>query len=290
MTRRGLGRGLGALIPGSDKTAEATEIAEKERIMKLDLESIVPNKNQPRSRFKDDTLDELAESIKEFGVLQPIIVRKIDDQERYEIIAGERRYRASQKNGLSTIPAMIVGNVDDTSSLEMALIENIHRDNLSPMEQAYCYKQLIDEFNITHEEMSKKIGKSRTSITNTMRLLSLPLEVQKLLDDDMITEGHARAILGLEGMEEQIKLAKKAAEKGMSVREVERLVEKQKKATGSSGRKKTLQFSKIPKITGQLSQYLESPVKITMGRKKGRIDIEFGSIRDLERIVGKIIG
>ena len=289
MTRRGLGRGLGALIPGSDKT-EAQEISERERIMQLDLDSIVSNKNQPRSRFKDDTLEELAESIKEFGVLQPIIVRKIDSEERYEIIAGERRFRASQKNGLSTIPAMILEDVDDTSSLEMALIENIHRDNLSPMEQAYCYKQLIEEFNITHQEMSKKIGKSRTAITNTLRLLTLPLEVQKLLDEDIITEGHARAILGLEGMEEQIKMAKRVAQKGMSVREAEGLVEKQKQAKAGSGRRKTLQFSKIPKISGQLSEYLESPVKITMGKKKGRIDIEFGTIRDLERIVGKIIG
>ena len=290
MTRRGLGRGLGALIPGSDKTAEPQETPIKERVMKLDLESIVPNKNQPRSRFKDSTLDELAESIREFGVLQPIIVRKMGDEEKYEIIAGERRLRATQKNGFSTIPALVVEDVDDTSSLEMALIENIHRDNLSPMEQAYCYKQLIDEFRITHQEMSRRIGKSRTAITNTMRLLTLPLEVQKLLDDDMITEGHARAILGVNSMEEQIKVAKKAAEKGLSVREVESLVEKQKQETGTSSREKILQFSKLPRISEQLAEYLDSPVRVAMGKKKGKLEIEFGTIRDLERIVGKIIG
>jgi ParB family chromosome partitioning protein len=290
MTRRGLGRGLGALIPGSEKTAEPQEAPSKERVMKLSLESIVHNKNQPRSRFKDDTLDELAESIRQFGVLQPIIVRKVPDGTKYEIIAGERRFRASQKSGQSTIPALVAEDVDDTSSLEMALIENIHRDNLSPMEQAYCYKQLIEEFNITHQEMSKRIGKSRAAITNTMRLLSLPLEVQKLLDDDLITEGHARAILGIEGMEEQIKLAKKAADRGMSVREVESLVEKQKQEKGGSSRRNTLQFTKVPRITEQLSQYLDSPVRISIGKKKGKIDIEFGTIRDLERIVGKIIG
>jgi len=290
MTRRGLGKGLGALIPGSDKKGEPQEIPAKERVMQLELERIVPNKNQPRSRFKDQSLDELAESIKEFGVLQPIIVRKISGDDKYEIIAGERRFRATQKNNLSTIPALLIEDIDDISSLEMALIENIHRENLSSMEQAYCYKQMIDEFNITHQEISKRIGKSRAAITNTMRLLALPLEVQKLLDEKIIAEGHARPILGVEGMEDQIKIARKAAEKGMSVREVERLVEKLKKEDSPSNRWKPLQFSKIPKISDHLTEYLDSPVKITIGKKKGKINIEFGVIKDLERIVGKIIG
>jgi ParB family transcriptional regulator, chromosome partitioning protein len=158
------------------------------------------------------------------------------------------------------------------------------------MEQAYCYKQLIDEFNITHQQMSKRIGKSRTAITNTMRLLTLPLEVQKMLDDNLIAEGHARAVLGVEGMEEQIKIARKAAEKGLSVREVEKLVEKEKKGDSPSSTGKTVQFSKIPKILEQLCRYLDSPVSINMGKKKGRIDIEFSTLADLERIVGKIIG
>ncbi len=290
MTRRGLGKGLGAIIPGSDKKGEPQEIPAKERVMQLELERIVPNKNQPRSRFKDQSLDELAESIKEFGVLQPIIVRKISGDDKYEIIAGERRFRATQKNNLSTIPALLIEDIDDISSLEMALIENIHRENLSSMEQAYCYKQMIDEFNITHQEISKRIGKSRAAITNTMRLLALPLEVQKLLDEKIIAEGHARPILGVEGMEDQIKIARKAAEKGMSVREVERLVEKLKKEDSPSNRWKPLQFSKIPKISDHLTEYLDSPVKITIGKKKGKINIEFGVIKDLERIVGKIIG
>ena len=290
MARRGLGRGLGALIPGTSQAQEEKEGIRKGRVMDLKLDSIVPNKNQPRSRFKDNTLDELAESIKEFGVLQPIIVRKSGDEEKYEIIAGERRCRATKKNGLETIPALIVEDVDDTSSLEMALIENIHRENLSPMEQAYCYKQLIDEFNITHQEMSKRIGKSRTAITNSLRLLTLPLEVQKLLDDDIISEGHARALLGISSMEEQIKIAKKVADKGMSVREVENLVDRQKQKNNDPDRKETLQFARIPNITEKLSRYLDSPVKITMGKKKGKIDIEITTIADLERVVGKIIG
>lgn len=288
MARRGLGRGLGALIPNVDKTRE--EGPKKERVMELLLDDIVPNKNQPRSKFKDETLDELAESIKEFGVLQPIIVRIIDGEDKYEIIAGERRYRATKKNGITTIPALVIEEVDDTASLEMALIENIHRDNLSPMEQAYCYKQLIDEFDITHQEMSKRIGKSRAAITNTLRLLTLPLEVQKLLDDDNISEGHARALLGLGNREDQIKVGKKIAEKGMSVREVEKLVDKQKQNQDTASERKTLQFNKIPRITQQLSEHLETQVRINIGKKKGKIEIEFDNIKDLERVVGKIIG
>jgi ParB family transcriptional regulator, chromosome partitioning protein len=290
MARRGLGRGLGALIPGTDRTREAEGEKGKDRVMELRLDAIVPNRNQPRSSFNDNTLDELAESIREFGLLQPIIVRKIDNEDKYEIIAGERRYRATRKTGFDTIPAIVVDDVDDTSSLEMALIENIHRDNLRPVEQAYCYKQLIDEFDITHQELSKRIGKSRAAITNSLRLLSLPLEIQKLLDDGFISEGHARAILGIDTMEEQIKAANKIAEKGMSVREAEKLVERKKKSGGSSVKKKALQLSRIPEVSSRLSEYLGYPVSIIMGRKKGRINIEFGSTGELERIVEKIIG
>lgn len=288
MARRGLGRGLGALIPSIDKTRE--EGPKKERVMELLLDDIVPNKNQPRSKFKDETMDELAESIKEFGVLQPIIVRIIEGEDKYEIIAGERRYRATKKNGINTIPALVIENVTDTASLEMALIENIHRDNLSPMEQAYCYKQLIDEFEITHQEMSKRIGKSRTAITNILRLLTLPLEVQKLLDDDSISEGHARALLGLTSKEEQIKTGKKIAKKGMSVREVEKLVDGLKQTPDTTKERKALQFNKIPRITEQLSAHLETQVRINIGKKKGKIEIGFDNIRELERVVGKIIG
>ncbi|MCJ7665254.1 MAG: ParB/RepB/Spo0J family partition protein [Actinobacteria bacterium] len=288
MTRRGLGRGLGALIPSADKTPE--EGSRKGRVMELLLDDIVQNKNQPRSKFKDETLDELAESIKEFGVLQPIIVRYIDGEDKYEIIAGERRYRATKKNGITTIPALVVEEVNDIASLEMALIENIHRDNLSPMEEAYCYKQLIDEFDITHQEMSKRIGKSRTAVTNTIRLLMLPLEVQKLLDEDSISEGHARALLGLGSKEDQIRIGKKIAKKGMSVREAERLVENEKQSKDGTKNNKALQFKKIPIIIKQLSDHLETPVRINIGKRKGKIEIEFDNIRDLERVVGKIIG
>ena len=158
------------------------------------------------------------------------------------------------------------------------------------MEQAFSYKYLIEEFSITHNELSNKIGKNRVTITNTLRLLSLPLEVQKLLAEEKISEGHARAILSIKEKDVQIKVAKKAAALGLSVRDVERLVNLQKEKTDSGRIKKTLQFSKIPKITGQLSDHLDSPVKIIIGKKKGKIEIEFGTIGDLERVVRKIVG
>ena len=285
MARRGLGRGLGALIPSIDRPSES----ESNAIVELSLDKIIPNKNQPRNRFNEESLAELAESIKEFGVIQPIVVRRLDGEEKYEIVTGERRCRAIKKIGINTIPSIVVKDVDDISSLEMALIENLHRDDLRPMEKAYTFKQLIDEFKITHEQLSKRIGKSRVSITNSLRLLSLPPEVQKLIDEEKISEGHARSILAIEGKEEKVKIANLIVKKGLSVRDVERIAVKKREPAGDKEAKKVLQFSKLPEISQRMSEHLSTPVKITMGRKKGKIVIEFGSIRDLERIVGKIV-
>lgn len=285
MARRGLGRGLGALIPSIDRPSES----ESNAIVELPLDKIIPNKNQPRNRFNEESLTGLAESIKEFGVIQPIVVRRLDGEEKYEIVTGERRYRAIKKIGINTIPSIVVKDVDDRSSLEMALIENLHRDDLRPMEKAYTFKQLIDEFKITHEQLSKRIGKSRVSITNSLRLLSLPPEVQKLIDEEKISEGHARSILAIEGKEEKVKIANLIVKNGLSVRDVERIAVKKREPAGDKEAKKVLQFSKLPEISQRMSEYLSAPVKITMGRKKGKIVIEFGSIRDLERVVGKIV-
>ncbi|PIU28932.1 MAG: chromosome partitioning protein ParB [Candidatus Hydromicrobium americanum] len=285
MARRGLGRGLGALIPSIDRPSES----ESNAIVELPLDKIIPNKNQPRNRFNEESLAELAESIKEFGVIQPIVVRRLDGEEKYEIVTGERRCRAIKKIGINTIPSIVVKDVDDRSSLEMALIENLHRDDLKPMEKAYTFKQLIDEFKITHEQLSKRIGKSRVSITNSLRLLSLPPEVQKLIDEEKISEGHARSILAIEGKEEKVKIANLIVKNGLSVRDVERIAVKKREPAVDKEAKKVLQFSKLPEISQRMSEYLSAPVKITMGRKKGKIVIEFGSIRDLERIVGKIV-
>jgi ParB family chromosome partitioning protein len=285
MAKRGLGRGLGALIPSIGKPSES----ESNAIVELPLDEIVPNRNQPRSRFDDESLDELAESIKEFGVIQPIVVRRLDDEEKYEIVTGERRYRATKKTGINTIPSIVVTDVDDISSLEMALIENLHRDDLSPMEKAYTFKQLIDEFKITHEQLSRRIGKSRVSITNSLRLLSLPVEVQKLINEGKISEGHARLILTIDGEKERIKVANFIVKNDLSVRDVERIAGKRREPAAGKKVRKVLQLSKLPEISQKLSEYLNAPVKITMGRKKGKIIMEFGSIRDLERIVGKIV-
>ena len=285
MVRRGLGRGLGALIPSIDRPSES----ESNAIVELPLDKIIPNKNQPRNRFNDESLAELAESIKEFGVIQPIVVRMLDGEEKYEIVTGERRYRATKKIGINTIPSIVVTDVDDISSLEMALIENLHRDDLSPMEKAHTFKQLIDEFKITHEQLSKRIGKSRVSITNSLRLLSLPLEVQKLINEERISEGHARSILAIDGEEGMIKIANLIVKNDLSVRDVERIAGRRRETARDKKSKKVLQLSKFPEISQRISEYLNAPVKITMSRKKGKIVIEFGSIRDLERVVGKIV-
>jgi len=259
MARRGLGRGLGALIPSSKES----QLSDKFRVMEIALTDIIPNKNQPRQNFSGQSLTELSDSIREFGVLQPILVRSIDGrEEKYEIIAGERRYRAAKLAGLERVPCIISEDIDDTSSVEMALIENIHRDDLSPMELAFTFRQLIDEFKITHEELSRRVGKSRAAITNSLRLLSLPVEVQKLVDEQKISAGHARTLLALSEQNQKTKETKK---------------------------KTILQPSKLPELSEKLSTHLGAPVRIKITQKRGKLEISFGSIKDLERIVDRIV-
>ncbi len=287
---RGLGRGLSALIPGAS-SRPYEDI--KTSVVDLKLSKIIPNKNQPRQSFNEESLNELAESIKEFGVIQPIIVRNIGNTDTYEIISGERRYKAAKMLGLDSIPSIINQNIDDISSLEMALIENIQRDDLTAIELAHCFKQLIEEFKLTHEELSKRIGKSRTAITNFLRLLLLPVEIQKLVAEGKLSAGHARALLGIENKEKQIQVANKVIENDLSVRTVEKIVSKIAKDVASDSKEKTaynLQFEKIPDIEAKISDYLEVPVSIKVGKKKGKIEIYFGSVKEFERIVSKIIG
>jgi ParB family chromosome partitioning protein len=285
MAKRGLGRGLNALIPSMGKPSES----ESNVIVELSLDSIVPNRNQPRNNFDDDSLNDLAESIKEFGVIQPIVVRKLNKKDKYEIIVGERRYRATKKTSINTIPSIIVKNVNDVSSLEMALIENLHRDDLNPMEKAYTFKQLIDEFKITHDKLSKRIGKSRASITNSLRLLSLPEEVQRLIGEGKLSEGHARSLLGIEE-EKRVRVANLIVKNGLSVRDVEKMAGRNKERKGSAAAKEVIQFSKLPEISRRMSEYLGANVNITIGRKEGKIVIEFATVKELERIAGKIFG
>ncbi len=285
MVRRGLGRGLNALIPSIDKSSEG----ESNTIVELSLDRIVPNKNQPRNIFNDDSLNELAESIKKFGIIQPIVVRRLSGGDKYEIITGERRYRAVKKIGINTIPSIIARDIDDRTSLEMALIENLQRDDLKPMEKAYTFKQLIDEFKITHDQLSKRIGKSRATITNFLRLLSLPAEIQKLIDEGKLSEGHARSLLPIEESE-RVKIANLIVKEGLSVRDVERIASRKNERSREIKIRKVEQLSKLPEISRRMTEYLNVPVKITMGRKKGKIIIEFGSIKGLERVVDKIFG
>jgi ParB family chromosome partitioning protein len=288
---RGLGRGLSALIPGAK--VKTPEDILGSRIIDLPLSKIIPNRNQPRHNFNEESLDELAESIREFGVIQPIIVRIAERGGMYEIISGERRFMAANKLGFNSIPCIINQNVDDISSLEMALIENIQRDDLTPIELSHTFKQLVEEFKLTHEELSKRIGKSRTAITNYLRLLLLPLEIQKLVDDEKLSAGHARALLGIESKEGQIQLAHKVIENDFSVRVVEKLVTKITKGETRVKQVKTsklLQFDKLPEIEMAVSDYLEAPVNIKLGKKKGKIEVFFGSVKEFERIVHKIIG
>jgi ParB family transcriptional regulator, chromosome partitioning protein len=292
---RGLGRGLSALIPGV--TTKPAEEKFENTILEIPLTKIVPNKNQPRKTFKDESIDDLADSIRTFGLIQPIIVRNLDRGGMYEIISGERRFRASKLLGLPTIPCIINHDIDDLASLEMALIENVQRDDLTPIEISHSYKQLIDEFKLTHEELSKRIGKSRASITNSIRLLLLPLEIQKMINEGALSAGHARALVSIENREAQISLAENIVKNDLSVRETEKLAGKViKQLSGETGvvgqtpkNDKILQFNKLPVIEKAVSDYLETPVNIKVSKNKGRIEIIFGSVKDFERIVYKII-
>lgn len=289
----GLGRGLSALIPVGTSATQEESIA-RNSIIEIPLDKIIPNKNQPRKVFSQESLTELADSIREFGIIQPIMVRKLDaDGQLYEIISGERRFRAAKILEMETINCILNQDIGDVASLEMALIENIQRDNLTSIELAHTFRQLVDEFKLTHEELSKRVGKSRSAITNSLRLLLLPVEVQKLIDSDKISTGHARALLGLENKKEQIKLANNIVENDLSVRETEKLINKinKKKVDPKPAEKqKLLQFDKLPEIEKRVSEYLETPVKIKVSKNKGTMEILFGSLKDFERIVGRIVG
>lgn len=288
---RGLGKGLSALIPGSD--SRVFEETAGLKMVELPVSKIIPNKNQPRHKFLKESLTELADSIKEFGLIQPIIVRSLNRGETFEIISGERRLRAAKMLDMQTIPCIVAREVDDLSSLEMALIENIQRDDLTPIELSHTFKQLIDEFSLTHEELSKRIGKSRVSITNYLRLLLLPVEVQKMVDEGKLSAGHARALLGLKDKKIQIEAAGLIVEKDLSVREAESLVNRKNHEESGNRREKVkgfLKFDKLPKVEKSISDYLEAPVNIKVGKTRGKIEIIFGSIKDFERIVKKVIG
>jgi ParB family chromosome partitioning protein len=275
----GLGKGLGALIPTGvgDVTGGLAE---------LPIASIRPNPQQPREHFDEEALAALAESIREVGVLQPVLVRSAD--EGYELIAGERRWRAARRVGLQTIPS-IIRVADDAAMLQQAIVENVQREQLNPMEEAAAYQQLIEDFSFTHDEVATRVGKSRATITNTLRLLQLPPAVQRYLQDGSLRMGHARALLGTPDRAFQEQLAKRCVAEDLSVREVEEAIRRREespatRAAAKSGEHGRLRPPGLLELEELLGDFLETRVRIAMGPRHGRVQIDFANLEDLERI------
>lgn len=290
--RGGLGRGLGALIPhvsgsatGGD-SGTATTVATA-RYRELSVDDISPNPRQPRSVFDEAALAELVNSIREVGVLQPVVVRETTPG-RYELVMGERRWRASRDAGLSTVPAIIKETRDD-ALLRDALLENLHRTDLNPLEEAAAYEQLLHEFGATHDQLAQRVGRSRSHVTNTIRLLHLAASVQRRVAAGVLSAGHARALLGLETLAAQEELATRIVAEGLSVRATEELVATHATAeTPAASRPPRGQRMHAPglvELSERLGDRLDTRVKVELGRRKGRIVVEFGSVDDLERIV-----
>lgn len=321
--RRGLGKGLGALIPDSPllgdgesgRSADShsanlsplyAELRENSpvepddemvdvpgaRYVEVPVTAISPNPRQPRRTFDEDALEELADSIREVGLLQPVVVRSVAPGQ-YELIMGERRWRASQRAGMSEIAA-IVRDTPDNDLLRDALIENLHRQQLDPLEEAAAYQQLLDDFGATHEQLAQKIGRSRPHISNTLRLLNLPPAVQKRVAAGVLSAGHARALLSLSDNDAQDRLASRIVAEGLSVRAVEEIVsigvDDQPKPRSSRGSSKQPTAPGLNRLANRLSDIFETRVKVEMGRHKGKIVVEFASFDDLDRIVNAMSG
>lgn len=280
-----LGRGLDALI-----STEAVRTQGSSTISEIPLDQIEPNPGQPRSLFDEESLRELAASIREIGIIQPITLRQTAEN-RFQIIAGERRWRASQMAGLKTIPAYI-RTIKDENVMEMALVENIQREDLNPIEISLAYEHLLETPGTTQEQVSQRVGKSRTAITNYLRLLKLPAQVQMALQKKEIDMGHARALLGIDSPSTQLKVFKEILKNGWSVRKVEEMVQHLKNGDDiESGKKKIQAKSQLPEEFGllrdRLSSFLETKVQLTCSSKgKGKISIPFDNEKDLERIMG----
>ena len=281
----GLGRGLDALIPQSVipteiKTSSGVITANRDEI---ELSNISANPKQPRTNFDDDQLTELALSIKEVGLLQPPVVRSIGNG-KYQLIMGERRFRAAKLAGLKTIP-VIIRQTSDDQLLREAIVENIHRSQLNPLEEAAAYQQLLNDFNYTHDELAVKLSKSRPVITNTMRLLNLPVSVQRRVAAGVISAGHARALLSLTDEKEIENLANRIVAEGLTVRAVEEIVASGgAKVKAGSVRSGKILAPKLKQISDDLADHLDTRVSVELGKKKGKIVIEFATIEDLERI------
>jgi ParB family transcriptional regulator, chromosome partitioning protein len=294
--KRGLGKGLGALIPTVPVTAAAdparalSEEGQPDDVGayfdEIPVGAITPNPRQPRQVFDSDALEELAASIQAVGLLQPVVVRKVMPG-HYELVMGERRWRAGELAGLSQIPAIVRETTND-DMLRDALIENLHREQLNPLEEAAAYQQLLEDFSATHEELARKVGRSRPHISNTIRLLSLPAGVQKRVAAGVLSAGHARALLAVDDLQAQEQLAHRIVAEGLSVRAVEEIV-----ALGAQAIKAPRQHEPRPKpvapalkdLADRLSDAFDTRVKVELGQRKGKIVVEFASLDDLERIV-----
>jgi ParB family chromosome partitioning protein len=307
--KKRLGRGLGSLLnansesfddakkqQGANKTQSVPDQSAKNvneptiepglRIWNLAIEKISPNSSQPRKDFEKEALMELAQSIKEQGIIQPITVRKKGD--RYEIIAGERRWRASQMAGLKEVPA-IVKNIDDQKTMELALIENLQREDLNPVEEAMGYQHLIDDYNLTQQDLATKVGKSRASITNSLRILVLPQDIKKMMRQGLLSLGHAKVLLGLEDTKAQIKLARKTIQKKLSVRALEKeILKSNKSGTGEVSRKEDVSHRLSQSLAQDLQKKLGTKVQIQYNKGKGKIEIAFYSDDELNSLVERI--
>ncbi|CAM2077885.1 MAG: ParB/RepB/Spo0J family partition protein [uncultured Clostridium sp.] len=284
----GLGKGLNALIPEDTilstldtKVEKASDIKENVSIL-IDINLIKSNEDQPRKSFDDEKILELAESIKSNGIIQPLVLKKVDDE--YIIVAGERRWRAAKSIGLKEVPAIVM-NLTEKQILEISLIENIQREDLNSIEEALAYKRLINDFNLTQEELSKRIGKSRVTITNTLRLLNLSEDVQQYIIEGVISEGHGRALLGITDSKVQCELAQNVIDDKLSVRELELLIRKLKTSHTRAKSKPANENPYYKDVTYKLENYFGTKVNITNKNNKGKIEIEYYSEEDLQRIL-----
>ena len=284
--RSGLGRGLGALIP--PEAAGATGAPSTSALRDVPVSSIRPNPYQPRKHFDEESLSSLASSVRELGVLQPLLVREVGDGE-YELIAGERRWRAAKRAGLPTVPVVVKG-ADDLASLEQAVVENLHRQDLNPLEEAAAYQQLIEDFSMTHDQLATRVGKSRTTITNMLRLFQLPPAIQKLVAEGTLSAGHARALLGTPDRAFQESLARKAVQEGLSVRAVEEAVRARgdgepASSAEAAARGPRLRQAGMHELEQLLSEHLATRVKVQETAKGGgKVVVEFADLDDIERI------
>lgn len=284
-TRKGgLGKGLDSLI--ADKVGTSNEKTDAKNEVMVNINKVEPNKEQPRKNFDEDALLELSESIKQFGVLQPLLV--VDRKDYYEIIAGERRWRAAKMAGLKKVP-VIIKDLTEQEIVEISLIENIQRENLNPIEEAIAYKRLLNEFNLKQDEVAERVSKSRTAVTNSMRLLKLCDKVQQMVIDDMISTGHARALLGITDEEKQYILAQKIFDEKISVRDIEKLVKKMQKQKNAPAKEVNPEKKKLDAVYQEAEEKMKTILgtKVIINQKdsmKGKIEIEYYSPDELTRI------